>query len=223
MSDSAPTPELESLPPMPPPAASASGRFGQHVVRYFLRGLLVLVPITVTAALVFWFFAKVDGMFKPFVQSPGLGLLLVATLMFVVGWVSLFTVSRRVFGHVNGWLEQTPGISFIYTSARDFLDAFAGSKRRFTHAVLVNVYAEDVWLVGFLTDEDLSGFKLGASYVAVYTPQAYNVAGQLFLVKRERVRPIEHLSSADVMKYAVTGGTVELTPAPSAPPTPTRP
>jgi len=84
-------------------------------------------------------------------------------------------------------------------------------------AVLVNVYAEDVWLVGFLTDEDLSGFKLGASYVAVYTPQAYNVAGQLFLVKRERVRPIEHLSSADVMKYAVTGGAVELIGAPTAP------
>jgi len=41
-------------------------------------------------------------------------------------------------------------------------------------------------------------------------PQAYNVAGQLYLVKRDRIRPIEHLSPPDVMKYAVTGGAVEL-------------
>jgi hypothetical protein len=41
-------------------------------------------------------------------------------------------------------------------------------------------------------------------------PQAYNVAGQLFLVKRGRVRPIEHLASSDVMKYALTGGAVEI-------------
>ncbi len=180
------------------------------MLRYFLRGLVVLVPFTVTAALVYWLFAKVDGVFRPYVQSTGLGALLVISLIFGVGWISFFPATKRIFGRVNVWLEQTPGVSFIYTSVRDFLEAFAGNKRRFTHAVLVNVHAEEVWLVGFLTDEDLGGFKLGVKYVAVYVPQAYNVAGQLYLVKREHVRPIEHLAPADVMKYAVTGGAVEL-------------
>ncbi|MBC7366657.1 MAG: DUF502 domain-containing protein [Undibacterium sp.] len=175
-----------------------------------MRGLVVLVPVTVTVAIVYWLFAKVDGIFSPYIQSIGLGALLVVSLVFTVGWISLFPTSKRVFGHVNVWLEQAPGVSFIYTSARDFLEAFAGNKRRFTHAVLVNVHSEEVWLVGFLTDEDLSGFKLGVKYVAVYVPQAYNVAGQLYLVKREHIRPIEHLAPADVMKYAVTGGAVEL-------------
>jgi uncharacterized membrane protein len=179
-------------------------------LRYFLRGLVVLVPVTLTVAIVYWLFRKVDGLFKPYVETTGLGALLVFSLIFGVGWISLFPASKRIFGRMNVWLEQTPGVSFIYTSARDFLEAFAGNKRRFTHAVLVNVHSEEVWLVGFLTDEDLSGFKLGVKYVAVYVPQAYNVAGQLYLVKRENVRPIEHLEPADVMKYAVTGGAVEL-------------
>lgn len=190
--------------------SAAARRRESLILQFFLRGVIVLVPITVTAAIVYWLFSKVDNLFRPYVQSPGLGALLVISLIFVVGWISFFATSKRVFGHVNVWLEQTPGVSFIYTSARDFLEAFAGNKRRFTHAVLVNVHAEEVWLVGFLTDEDLSGFKLGAKYVAVYAPQAYNVAGQLYLVKREHVRPIEHLAPADVMKYAVTGGAVEL-------------
>ncbi len=208
---------------MEPPAASAGGRARQLFARFFLRGLIVLLPVTVTMTVVYWLFTHIDTVFRPFVQSPGLGLLLVLTLVLVVGWISLFPASRRVILYVNGWLEQVPGISFIYTSARDFLAAFAGNKRRFTHAVLVNVHAEDVWLVGFLTDENLSGFKLGANYVAVYTPQAYNVAGQLFLVKRDRIRPIEHLSPPDVMKYAVTGGAVELVGDPHAPPRPVAP
>jgi uncharacterized membrane protein len=53
-------------------------------------------------------------------------------------------------------------------------------------------------------------FTLRAAYVSVYVPQAYNVGGQLYLVKRSRVRPIENINSADVMKYAVTGGAVEI-------------
>lgn len=195
---------------------TAARRRKNRALRYFLRGLVVLVPVTVTLAIVYWMFAKLDGLFRPFVQMPGLGALLVLTLVFTVGWVSFFPTSKRIFGHVDSWLEQTPGVSFIYTSARDFLEAFAGDKRRFTQAVLVNVNVEEVWVIGFLTDEDLSGFKLGEEYVAVYCPQAYNVAGQLYLVTRDRVRPIEDLPSAEVMKYVVTGGAVELSNEPSA-------
>ncbi len=193
-----------------PDAPAARRRRENRALRYFLRGLVVLVPVTLTVSIVYWLFRKVDGLFNPYIESTGLGALLVFSLIFGVGWISFFPASKRIFGQVNIWLEQTPGVSFIYTSARDFLEAFAGNKRRFTHAVLVNVHAEEVWLVGFLTDEDLSGFKLGVKYVAVYVPQAYNVAGQLYLVKREHIRPIEHLAPADVMKYAVTGGAVEL-------------
>lgn len=199
-----------TAPPRADPAAKVHRPHQHRALQYFLRGLVVSVPVTITVAVVYWFFKKVDGLFNPFIQSTGLGALLVFSLIFGVGWLSFFPTSKRIFGHVDVWLEQTPGVSFIYTSTRDFLEAFAGNKRRFTHAVLVNVHAEEVWLVGFLTDEDLGGFKLGVKYVAVYVPQAYNVAGQLYLVKRENVRPIEHLAPADVMKYAVTGGAVEL-------------
>ena len=142
-----------------------------------------------------------------------MGLILIIALVVSVGWFSSFFLIKRAYRLVDGWLERMPVINFIYASTRDFLEAFAGKKRRFTHAVLVNVLAEEVWLVGFLTDENLEEFKLGEKYVSVYVPQAYNVAGQLYLVKRDRVRPIDHLSSADVMKYAVSGGAVELVTA----------
>jgi uncharacterized membrane protein len=89
---------------------------------------------------------------------------------------------------------------------RDFFEAISGSKKGFTRAVLVNVFADEVWIVGFLTDDDLNKFNLGAEYVSVYVPQAYNFAGQLYMVNRKRIRLVEQVPSGEAMKYAVTGG-----------------
>lgn len=182
----------------------------RRVLRYFWHGIIIIAPITLTALFLHWAFQKVDGLLRPHVQTPGLGFLLVILGVVLVGWVSSFFFMRMLFSFIDTWLERTPGVNFIYSSIRDFFDAFVGDKRRFTQAVLVNVLAEEVWMVGFLTDEDLTKLELGADYVAVYVPQAYNVAGQLYMVKRSRIRPLDDLASTDVMKYAVTGGAVEI-------------
>lgn len=181
----------------------------RRLLRYFWSGVFVLAPIALTIVTLIWVFERVDGILRDYVKFPGLGFVLVLGTVVLVGWFASYFFMRRMFKVVDGWIEHTPGVSFIYSTLRDFFEAFVGHKRRFNHAVLVNVLAEEVWMLGFLTSEDLDNFKLGEGFVSVYVPQAYNVAGQLYLVKRDRVRPIEHLASGDVMKYAVTGGVVD--------------
>jgi len=178
--------------------------------QYFLRGILVLSPVLITVSALFWGFSRVDGILRPYVVRPGLGFASLLLFIVLIGWISTFNFVKRISRHLGNAIEHTPGVSFIYTSVRDFFEAFVGNKRRFTRAVLVEVMADEVWLVGFLTDENVESFNLGKDYVSVYVPQAYNVGGQLYLVKRSRVRPIDHLAAADVMKYAVTGGAVEI-------------
>jgi uncharacterized membrane protein len=182
----------------------------RYIGQYFLRGILVIAPVFLTLALLLWLFRKVDGLLSPQVTTPGLGVVCVLLSIIVIGWVSSFFIVRRVFGVFGQGLERMPGVSFIYSSLRDFFEAFVGDKKRFTQSVLVNVLSDEVWMIGFLTDEELEKFGLGAKYVSVYVPQAYNVAGQLFLVQRERVKPIgDNLSPAEAMRYAVSGGAVE--------------
>jgi uncharacterized membrane protein len=182
----------------------------RYIGQYFLRGILVIAPVFLTLALLLWLFRKVDGLLSPQVTTPGLGVICVLLSIIVIGWVSSFFIVRRVFGVFGQGLERMPGVSFIYSSLRDFFEAFVGDKKRFTQSVLVNVLSDEVWMIGFLTDEELEKFGLGAKYVSVYVPQAYNVAGQLFLVQRERVKPIgDNLSPAEAMRYAVSGGAVE--------------
>jgi len=182
----------------------------RRVLRYFWNGLIIVAPLALTLVFLRWVFSSIDSLLHPYVQTPGFGFGLVLAGLLVIGWVATFLFVRRLFEFIDEWMERTPGVNFVYSSIRDFFDAFVGEKRRFTQAVLVNVFAEDVWLVGFLTDESPANFQLEKEYVSVYVPQAYNVAGQLFIVKRERIRELDHLASPDVMKYAVSGGASEL-------------
>ena len=56
----------------------------------------------------------------------------------------------------------------------------------------------------------MSKFEMGADQVAVYVPQAYNFAGQLYILPKHKVRAIDNITSGEAMKYAVTGGVVDL-------------
>ena len=182
----------------------------KKILRFFFQGLIILAPIGITLYAMYWLFERVDGILRPYVNIPGLGFLLIIFFVILVGWISSNFLMGSAITFFDQLMEKTPGVKLIYTSTKDFFEAFAGDKRKFNRAVLANVFSEDVWIVGFLTDEEMQKFELGADKVAVYVPQAYNFAGQLYILPKEKVRKIEKLTSGEAMKYAVTGGVVDL-------------
>lgn len=182
----------------------------KQIVRFFVQGLIILAPIGITGYILYWLFDKVDSILRPFVNIPGLGFIIIILFVILVGWVSSSFLMGSFLNFFDQWMERTPGIKFIYTSTKDFFEAFAGDKRKFNKSVLANVFSENVWIVGFLTDEEMKKFEMGSNFVAVYVPQAYNFAGQLYILPREKVKKIEKISSGEAMKYAVTGGVVDL-------------
>jgi len=127
-----------------------------------------------------------------------------------VGYISHNILMGSLINFFDQWMTRTPVIKFLYTSTKDFFEAFAGDKRKFNKAVLANVFSENVWIVGFLTDEEMQKFEFGAEQVGVYVPQAYNFAGQLYILPRHKVRKIDKITAGEAMKYAVTGGVVDL-------------
>lgn len=181
----------------------------RKLLRYFIQGIIILAPIGITVYALYWLFQKVDGILRPYVNIPGLGFVLIIAFVIIIGWISSNFLMGSAISFFDQLMERTPGIKFIYSSTKDFFEAFAGEKRKFNRSVLANVFADDVWIVGFLTDEEMEKFELGADKVAVYVPQAYNFAGQLYILPRDKVRKIEKISAGEAMKYAVTGGVVD--------------
>ena len=198
----------------------------RNLLKLFLQGLLILAPISITIWTVISAFNWIDGILPNLVYSvapkllgtdpsglprriPGLGFVVFIGIALLVGYISPSFIVSRLVEFAESLLERTPGIKFIYSTIKDFFEAFAGNKRKFTKSVLVCVAAEDVWQVGFITQEELDEFDL-KDYVAVYVPQSYAFAGHLYFVKRHRVRVLTDISSADAMKFAISGGVAEV-------------
>ena len=193
--------------------------------KLFLQGVLLLAPISVTIWLVVATFRWVDSILPDLVYNiarlfkvdysglpikiPGLGFIVFIGIALLVGYISPSFLVSRIVDIAESLLERTPGIKFVYSTIKDFFEAFAGNKRKFTKSVLVCIGAPDVWQIGFITQEDLQKFGL-QEFVAVYVPQAYAFAGHLYFVRRERVRIITDVSSADAMKFAISGGVAEV-------------
>ena len=182
----------------------------KKIFNYFIQGFIILAPIAITLYALYWLFDKVDRILRPYLDIPGLGFVIIVVFIILVGWISSTFLMTSFINFFDQWMEKTPGIKFIYSSTKDFFESFAGHKKRFSKSVLANIFSSDVWIIGFLTDEEMEKFEMGSDKVAVYVPQAYNFAGQLYILPRERVRKIDGITSGEAMKYAVTGGVVDL-------------
>ena len=191
-------------------AAPRQGSPIKRLLRYFIQGLIILAPIAITGYAIYVLFDNVDRILRPYVNIPGLGFIIIIAFVILIGWVSSSFLMGSFINFFDQWMERTPGIKFIYSSTKDFFEAFAGDKKKFNKAVLASVFSEEVWIVGFLTDEEMGKFDMGSEHVAVYVPQAYNFAGQLYVLPRYKVKKIDKITSGEAMKYAVTGGVVDL-------------
>ncbi|HKP60180.1 MAG TPA: DUF502 domain-containing protein [Polyangiales bacterium] len=175
------------------------------LIRNFLKGCLVLVPAFGTAYVLWWLFTTVDSILM--LPIPGLGFVVTVSLIVLVGSIASNVVGKRFFLAVERVLLGVPFVRLVYTSLRDVLSVFVGQNKRFNRPVMVSLGEEPAAkLLGFVTREDLDALGL-REHVAVYLPQAVSFSGNLLLVPKERVTPLE-IANAELMAFVVSGGVV---------------
>ncbi len=186
---------------------------------YFLQGLLVIGPIAITAYSIYWIVSSIDSLIPLFtstdekgnvqVHNYGLGFLIVIFGICLVGYLSSFFIKLKLFSLFDSLLQRTPGIRLIYTSLKDFFEAFAGEKKKFNKPVLANIDDNDVWRMGFITKEEVKdlGFP---DYVAVYIPASYSISGNVYLLPRKRVKAVTSMNASEAMKFAISGGVTHI-------------
>lgn len=185
--------------------------FGQ----YFLRGLLYTVPVVIVIYVVAQIFLLIGDLLHrigfnihPLVD-PFMGLALLVLLIIVFGILGSSLLFRPLFRMIEDVIEKTPFVSIIYTSIKDILKAFVGENKRFNKPVLVAMNAEgSIEKIGFITQTDMEKLGIASGKVAVYLPHSYNFSGNLFIVKADRVKPLD-MSSSEAMKFIVSGGIIE--------------
>lgn len=188
----------------------------KNIVRYFVNGLVIIVPVGIIALIIervislfHGVTAKFGGIVNPSVDTliVFISVLIFITLLGVLGGSIIF---RPVFSFFDQALEKTPVVKTVYSSVKDILEAFVGSKKKFNVPVMVAMNeSKTLHQLGFITHEDLSHLHLPSDKVAVYLPSSYSFAGKLVLVNKELVTRI-NANAGEVMKFILSGGITDI-------------
>lgn len=186
------------------------------IVRYFIQGLIITVPVIITAYVIFALISMVGSVFSSFgtivspMIDPFIVILAAIILIFIAGLLGSSIIFRPIFIMFDNFLEHTPLVKTLYSSTKDFLSAFVGSKKRFNQPVLITINRENnIQQLGFVTQEDLSELKIAQGTIAVYVPLSYSLSGNLLIVPVDHITRVD-ASSSEVMKFIVSGGVTDI-------------
>ncbi len=186
------------------------------IFNYFIKGLLVVVPLGAALLLIFWVVRSIDTALnisdviwpysktgKP-VYIPGLGILNVMVIIFIAGVLVTNVITDPIKIRFNRWIDRLPLFKFLYSSIKDLTEAFVGEEKKFNEPVIVEVNEVGLKKIGFMVQKDLSALNLPGE-VAVYFPYSYSFAGQLVIVPAHKVKHLDK-KAADMMKFVISGG-----------------
>jgi uncharacterized membrane protein len=140
-----------------------------------------------------WIFQVVDAIAIPVSTRllgrsvPGLGVLITALVVLVVGAVATNVIGRRILARAESWLLQVPVFKTIYAPVKQLVAAFSpGNEAGFKRVVLVEDARRGL-VMGFLTREFTLDRGQGPEpVVAVYVPTNHLYLGDVLVVPRDR-------------------------------------
>lgn len=177
----------------------------RKIISFFFQGLLLVVPVMLTIYIVYKMFVWVDEIL-PYHPFPGSGVIILFAAITIIGLLGNTLIAKTLNGWFHALIKRLPLLSTIYSAIKDLLSAFVGEKRKFDRPVLVKLSKEsNIQKLGFITQDNLSSLGLEDQKVAVYLPHSYAFSGNVFIVEKDNITPIE-TSSAEVMKFIVSGG-----------------
>jgi uncharacterized membrane protein len=199
------------------------GSLGARLRTYFLAGILVTAPITITLYAAWIFVAFVDGKVTPLIPEsynpstylpfdiPGLGLVVMAAVLILIGWLTAGFLGRLFLRISERILRRMPIISGTYSAIKQIFETVLKKQSNaFREAVLVEYPRRGVWAIAFITGRtkgEVQGL-IEEEVINVFLPTTPNpTSGFLLFVPR---KDIIHLSMTveEAIKMVISGGIV---------------
>ena len=180
--------------------------------RTFLTGIIVTVPLIVSLVTLVWIFGVVDDVATPVSARvlgrpvPGLGVLLTALVVLLVGAIATNVFGRRVLARAESWLLHVPVFKTIYAPVKQLVTAFSPDNDAGFKKVVVVEDSRRGLVLGFLTREfTLDRGRGPEAMVAVYVPTNHLYLGDIVVYPRE-LAFYPALSIEDGIRIFLTGG-----------------
>jgi len=190
-------------------------RAGKFLSGIFLRGMVVVLPICLTVALLAWFAMATEDYLGEIIRYAlpdlqywrGLGIVLGIALIFAAGILVNAHIARLLLGYADSLMARIPVVKSVYLSIRDLATFMSGdSQKGFSKVVAVRI--QEMLLIGFVTTEDLKGLPgrtAGEKLIGVYLPMSYGIGGFTVYLPKTLVEPLD-MSLEDALRITLSGG-----------------
>ncbi|MHA7832927.1 MAG: DUF502 domain-containing protein [Algiphilus sp.] len=187
------------------------------LLKTFLSGLAISLPIVVTIAVIVWLFVAAESVMGSAIQLilpqgayiTGMGLVTGLVVIFGVGLATRVLLFQSLVDAFERLLNRIPLVKTLYGAARDLMELFSrqGQDAKFSKMVAVAWPGVPLRLFGFITVEDFSRLDLEVAEdeVAVYLPLSYQIGGYMALIPRQYLEPVD-MSLEEGMRFVVTAG-----------------
>jgi len=185
----------------------------KYINQIFFKGLILVLPITLTFYLLIWASYKVESLFGSTIESligkwlyiPGLGILVTLIFIFLVGLLVDNYITGRFFSWLTNALEKVPLIKVIYNPLKDLMALIPGrssDESKPQKVVLVPLEGLGVQTLGLVTREELDELP-GSNLISVYVPLSYMLGGVTFLIEKDKVKKVD-IPVEQALKLSVT-------------------
>jgi uncharacterized membrane protein len=191
-------------------------KFNTALRRYFLSGILVIVPLIITILVLRFLFENIDGLLSPLLTKllkhhiPGLGIIATIILIFVAGFFTANVIGSRLFRIWEIFLIKTPLVRTIYGSSKQLVEALTTTeKQSFKQVVLAEFPRKGMFTLGFLTSQiELERKETKDELVAVFIPSTPTpFTGWTMLFPKNDVIPLD-MTVEKGIEFFVSGGIV---------------
>ena len=190
--------------------------------KYFITGLLVLVPLFITIWVLTTLIHTMDqsllllpASWRPIslvgFEVPGIGALLTLGIIFVTGLVATNIFGQQLIVLWESLLSRVPFVKSIYSSVKQVSDTlFSDSGNAFRKAVLVQYPRQGSWTIAFVTGVPGGDVvnHLHGDYISIYVPTTPNPTSGFFLMMPKADVIELEMSVDEALKYIISMGTV---------------
>lgn len=185
----------------------------KQINQIFFKGLIVVLPITLTFYLLFWASVRVESLFGNSLEwllgkelyIPGLGIVVTIIFIFLVGLLVSNYITARLFTWLTEALERVPLFKVIYNPLKDLMALIPGkssAKNKPQRVVLVPIEGTGLQALGLVTREDLDELAQ-KELISVYIPLSYMLGGITVLIDRSKVKKVD-MPVDQALKLSVT-------------------
>ena len=184
--------------------------------KLFLKGLVVVIPVMLTLAILWWSARGAEqilgGLLMRFLPDgwyiPGMGVVSGVAMTILVGLLTHVILFQKLFALGDTILQRLPLVKTIYSAIKDFIDYLSPDSQMATSkVVLVKLPGQQFEQIGFVTREDFSGLPIKLSVddpIAVYLPFSYQIGGYTLFLPRTCLTHID-MTFEEGMKLVLTG------------------